>query len=68
MDRVHYNVSGIANSQMKTSLKNALGKIGGVQMINIDMARATVEVGFNSPADESDIKNCIEHTGFNVFS
>jgi copper chaperone CopZ len=67
MNKLHISVSGIANTQMKTSLKNSLEKIEGVQMINIDMARQTVEGGFNSPANENDVKKCIEHTGFKVF-
>lgn len=66
MDRIHLDVSGIENTEMKTSLKNALEKIDGVQMVNIDMGRGTVEVGFNEATDETEITDCIEHTGFKL--
>ena len=68
MDRIHINVSGIANSQMKTSLENALDKIEGVQMVNIDIARQTVEVGFNNPANIADIENCVVNTGIIILT
>mgnify|MGYP001010897816 CR=1 FL=1 len=68
MDRVHYNVSGMANNEDKTKVKNALGKIDGVQMIAVDMGRGTVEVAYNNPADEHSIKNCIEKAGFRTLN
>jgi len=67
MNRVHYNVSGLANSESKTKVKNALEKIDGVQMTSIDLARGTVEVGFNELADVEMIKSCIENTGYKIF-
>ena len=67
MDRIHYNVSGLANSESKTKLKNALDKVEGVQLTAVDMARGTVEVGYNDPADECRIKECIEKTGYKIF-
>ncbi len=66
MNRAHFNVSGLANEQMKTALKNALDKVEGVQMVNIDMGRGTVEVGFDEPESESLIMRCIEKTGFKI--
>lgn len=66
MNRVHYNVSGLANADDKTKVKNALGKMDGVQLTAIDMARGTVEVDFNELADENEIKDCIEKTGYKV--
>lgn len=66
MDKVHYNVSGIVNAESKTIVKNSLEKVEGVQMINIDMARGSVEVGYNSPAEEKIIKNSIEKGGFKI--
>ena len=66
MDRIHLSVNGIQNSQSKTSLKNALEKIEGVQIINIDMGQGSVEVGFNDPVTEADIMSCIENTGFMI--
>ena len=60
------SVNGITNTQGKTSLKNALEKIEGVQMINIDMGQGSVEVGFNEPATDAGIMSCIENTGFTI--
>lgn len=66
MNRVHYNVSGLANNESKTKVKNALDKLTGVQMVNVDLARGTIEVGFNEPANETEIKSCIENTGYTI--
>lgn len=66
MKTVHYNVSGLANSESKTKLRNALDEIEGVQKIAVDLHRGTVEVQYNNPADEQAIKTCIENTGYDV--
>ncbi len=66
MERVHLSVNGMENSQSKTSLKNALEKLDGVQMINVDLGRGSVEIGFNNPTAEADIKSCIENTGYTI--
>ncbi|MDF2840114.1 MAG: heavy-metal-associated protein [Clostridia bacterium] len=66
MNRVHYNVTGLQNVQMKTQVENALGKLNGVQMVNVDMERSSIEVGFNDLTDKSEIKQCIEHVGFEI--
>lgn len=66
MERVHYNISGLVNSSTKTQLKNALNKIDGVQMVNVDSARGTVEVGYNDATNENAISNCIENMGCHI--
>jgi Copper chaperone len=66
MNTIHCNVSGLANSQSKTQLLNALDKVEGVQEVAVDLARGTVEVDYNSPASESQIKMCIENTGYKI--
>lgn len=66
MEREHYMVSGLANSSMKTQVKNALEKIDGVDKVCIDMSRGSVEVIYNSPATSAEIKSCIEKTGHNI--
>lgn len=66
MNKVCLNVSGINNTQMKTSLKNALDKITGIQSVDIDKTLGTVEVCYNEPADEQQIVSCIEETGFSL--
>ncbi len=66
MNNVHYTVNGINNTLIKTQLKNSLEKIDGIQMVNVDLHRGTVEVGFNAPAMERDIKDTIEHIGCKI--
>lgn len=67
MNKTHFNVSAIQNKQMKTQLKNALGKYDGISMVNVDMGRSSVEVGYDDEiVDESTIKDCIEKTGCKV--
>lgn len=66
MNTVNYNVSGLAGSQSKTKLKNALDKIEGVQEIAVDLSRGTVEVEFNTPADKNKIEQCIKNTGYYI--
>lgn len=63
MNRVHYNVTGLQNDQIKLQMKKSLNKLAGVQMVNIDLARSSVEVGFNESTEESEIKECIELAG-----
>ena len=66
MHRVHYNVSGLQNSETKTQIKNALNKIDGVSMINVDLGESSIEVGYNDSTTESTIRACIENTGFQI--
>ena len=66
MHRVHYNVSGLQNSELKTQVKNALGKIDGISMINVDLGEGSIEVGYNDSTDESTIKACIENIGCQI--
>jgi copper chaperone CopZ len=66
MNRVHYNVSGLKNVQMKTQVENSLEKLDGVQMVNIDFARGSIEVGYNGFINENEIKQRIEHAGCRI--
>lgn len=63
MERKHYIVDGLANENMKTQVKNALEKIEGVNKVCVDIARGSVEVMYNKPATQEEIKSCIENTG-----
>lgn len=66
MEREHYIVNGIINENMKTQIKNALEKIDGVNNVCVDMARGSVEIIYNKPATEQDIRACIENTGHKI--
>lgn len=66
MNKVHYDISGVQNSEIKTQLKNALDKIDGISMVNIDVVRGSIEVGYNESTDENSIISCIENVGCNI--
>lgn len=60
------NVSGIQNKEEKTQIKNALDKIKGVSEVGVNLTTGTIKIGYNEPATEIQIKDCIEHTGFRI--
>ena len=66
MEREHYIVEGLANENMKTQVKNALEKIDCVSKVCVDLGRGSVDVIYNEPATQEEIKSCIENTGHNV--
>ncbi len=66
MDKMTCSVSGIQNKENKTQIKNALNKIEGVNEVGVNLASGTVEIQYNAPATENELKNCIENTGFKI--
>ncbi len=66
MNKVHWQVDGLINNPVKTQVKNKLEELDGVSKVNIDLVRSTVEVSYNPPADEAQIRDKIEHTGCKV--
>lgn len=66
MKSVHYNVTGLVNSESRTKLNNSLSKIEGVNKVCVDVARGSVEVKFNEPATEEAISDCICNTGYSI--
>lgn len=66
MNTMLCGVSGIQNKENKTQIKNALNKIEGVNEVGVNLATGTIEIKYNDPATESDLKNCIENTGFKI--
>ena len=66
MKREHYIVNGIANENMKTQIKNSLEKIDVVNNVCVYMSRGSVEVIYNNPATEQEIRSCIENTGHKI--
>lgn len=59
-------VSGIQNKEGKTQIKNALNKIDGVNGVGVNLNTGTIEIQYNDPATENELKNCIEKTGFKI--
>jgi copper chaperone CopZ len=60
------SVSGIQNKECKTQIKNALDKIQGVNEVGVNLSTGTIEIKYNEPATENDIKSCIEDSGFKI--
>lgn len=66
MNKVHYNVNGLRNNQIKTQVKNVLDDLEGVKKVNVDLGRGSIEVDYNNAADENQIRNGIEHVGCKI--
>lgn len=60
------SVSGIQNKECKTQIKNALNKLDGVNEVGVNLTSGTVEIRYNDPATENELKSCIEKTGFKI--
>lgn len=66
MNMMYCSVAGIMSKDNKTQLKNALDKVKGVQEVGVNLTTGTVQVKYNDPASENEIKNCIEKTGYKI--
>jgi cation transport ATPase len=66
MNKVHYNVDGLINTTMKTQVKSVLEELEGVQQVYVNNAQGTVDVDFNNPTVESEIRERIEHVGCKI--
>ncbi len=66
MNNMLCSVSGIQNKEGKTQIKNALKKIKGVNEVGVNLMTGTIEIQYNEPATENELKNCIENTGFKI--
>lgn len=66
MEKILYSVSGLINEDKKTQVKNALSKINGVNTVNVDLGRGSIEVSYNSKINPNSITNCIEHVGCKI--
>ncbi|HHU73704.1 MAG TPA: heavy-metal-associated domain-containing protein [Clostridiales bacterium] len=66
MNTVHYEVEGLINNKVKTQVKNVLDDIDGVNKVNVDLQRGTVEVKYNDKANEKQIRQGIEHVGCRI--
>lgn len=66
MNQMLCSVSGIQNKEQKTQIKNSLNKLDGVREVGVNLTTGTVDIKYNDPATENDIKNCIESTGFKI--
>ncbi|GAA0179663.1 hypothetical protein SH2C18_24960 [Clostridium sediminicola] len=63
MEKIHYEVSGLINADRKTKVKKTLDNVKGVKEVEVNLAKGTVDVSFNSPATEEKIEQSIEKQG-----
>ena len=68
MNHVHYQVDGLLNNKIKTQVKNVLEDLDGVQKVNVDLQRSTVEIDYNDKTNENEIRQGIEHVGCKIES
>jgi len=66
MNQMLCSVSGIQNKAQKTQIKNSLSKIDGIGEVGVNLVTGTIDIKYNDPATEADIKNCIENTGYKI--
>ena len=66
MNKMLCSVSGIQNEAQKTQIKNSLNKIKGIGEVGVNLATGTINIKYNDPATETDIKNCLENTSFKI--
>lgn len=66
MNQMLCSVSGIQNKAQKTQIKNSLNKIEGIGEVGVNLATGTIDIKYNDPATEAEIKDCIENTGFKI--
>ena len=66
MNTMLCSVSGLQNKEGKTQIKNALNKIKGVNRVGVNPVTGSIQVKYNEPATEMELKNCIENTGFRI--
>ena len=66
MIKSHYYVTRLQNAEMRTQLKNSLYEMDGVNMVNIDIGRRSIEVGYDESIDENTIRKCIENIGVKI--
>jgi Copper chaperone len=66
MKLVHYNVGGLAGSESKTKVTNALDEIEGIQRVAVDLGRGTMDIQYNDPATPEAIEKCIKNTGYEI--
>ncbi len=66
MNTMLCSISGLQNKSCKTQIKNALGKLEGINEVGVNMTTGTVKVDYNAPATAAEIKSCIQNAGFKI--
>lgn len=60
------SVSGFTDRDSKARIKNELNRIEGVHNVGVNMVTGTIEIDFEEPASEVEIKDHIERFGLKI--
>lgn len=66
MKNFKFNLEGIQYTDSQNKVKNQLQRLNGVQDISMDIDHKLVNVTYDWPATEIEIKDCLENNGFKV--
>lgn len=66
MIRYQYHVNGLANTQMKTQVKNLLDDLDGVNKVNVDLKRGEIAVECQNTVRDDQIRSRIEQVGCRI--
>ena len=64
--QVTLSVEGMHCQKCVDKVEKFVGEIDGVSLINVDLAKKSVSVEFESPADKEQITEAILESGFEV--
>ncbi len=64
--QITLNVDGMHCQKCVDKVEKFVGEIDGVSFINVDLAKKSVSVEFESPADKEKITEAILESGFEV--
>ena len=64
--QVTLTVEGMHCQKCVDKVEKFVGEIDGVSLINVDLAKKSVSVEFESPADKEQITEAILESGFEV--
>jgi len=66
MKNLKLNLEGLQYKDSQNKVKKQLERLNGVEEICMDIDHKSVDVTFDWPATEVEIKQCIENNGFKV--
>jgi len=67
MNNITLNVEGMSCMHCENRVKNAVGSLGGVESVQVNLAEKTVTVAFDAATlTQEQIKETIEEQGYDV--
>jgi copper chaperone len=64
MEAKTFSVPDIECDGCANAIKNALGRIAGIGVVAVDVAKKVVEIQFESPATVGSISKALDRAGF----